>query len=94
MAAKKATSGTPTLGDLVRDKITGFEGIVVAETRWLNNCVRLSVQSRKLKDDQKPVDMTFDITDIELLEKDPLGYRKPEGGKTGGPRPDPVRTGH
>ena len=90
--AKKAQQGKPTLGDLVRDRITGFEGIVVAETKWLNQCVRLTVTSRKLKDDQKVADMSFDITDVELLEKDPLGYYDHPKNTGGPPRAaDPTR---
>lgn len=93
---KEGIAGEPTLGDLVRDRITEFEGIVIAETKWLNMCTRLTVQSRKLKDDQKSVDMTFDITDLLLIERDPLGYRLPPTPKrTGGPPPrgasDPTR---
>lgn len=32
------------MGKLVRDKISGLEGIVVARTEWLYGCIRLNVQ--------------------------------------------------
>ena len=32
------------LGDEVKDTITGFKGIVVARTEWLNGCARVTVQ--------------------------------------------------
>ena len=35
------------LGDTVKDKISGFTGVVVARTEWLYGCIRLAVQSQK-----------------------------------------------
>jgi len=56
-------------GDLVKDKITGFEGIVVARTEWLYQCVRISVQPQSLHDG-KPIDcQTFDEEQLEVLEE-------------------------
>ena len=36
------------LGDRVKDKLTGFSGVVVAITEWLNGCTRMAVQPEKL----------------------------------------------
>ena len=36
------------LGDRVRDEITGFEGVVVVRSQWLNNCNTYGVQPTKL----------------------------------------------
>ncbi len=38
------------LGDRVKCRLTGFEGIVTARTEWLYGCVRWGVQSEKLSD--------------------------------------------
>ena len=38
------------LGSKVKDMITGFEGIAIAKTVYLNGCVQIQVQSKKLKD--------------------------------------------
>jgi hypothetical protein len=38
------------LGDKVKDSVTGFEGIVVGKTTWLNGCTRIGIQSDVLKD--------------------------------------------
>ena len=38
------------LGTKVKDMITGFEGVAVARIVYLNGCVQIQVQSKKLKD--------------------------------------------
>lgn len=43
----------PQLGDKVKDRVTGFEGVVVGRTEWLNGCVRLSVQPEGVDKDKK-----------------------------------------
>lgn len=54
------------VGDVVRDTISGFEGVAVAKTQWLNGCVRITIQPRALHDG-KPVDnYTFDVEQLEL----------------------------
>ena len=42
------------LGDLCKDTVTGFEGVCVARTEWLNGCWRMTLQSAKLDKDGKP----------------------------------------
>lgn len=68
------------LGDKVKEKITGFEGIVTAKTEWINGCVRLSVQSPKLKDG-KPLEVQwFDEGDLELKSKKKAEKKRHTGG--------------
>lgn len=56
------------LGDLVKDTISGFKGIVVAKTYWLANCVRITVAANYLQDG-KPIDtQCFDEPQIEVLK--------------------------
>ena len=43
------------LGDVAKDTITGFEGVVVAQSKWLHGCVRMTLQPRELKEG-KPLD--------------------------------------
>lgn len=72
------------LGDKVKDTITGYKGIVVAFTTWLNKCRRLTVQSEELKDG-KPIDAhVFDIEQLELVKKG----KQPAKAFTGGGRAD------
>jgi len=94
----------PDLGMIVRDRITGYTGVVIARTTWLNQCARLTVQSREMKDG-KPIDsVSFDEIDLEILESETQFSRLTEQLKvekealpsgapvhTGGPRPDPQR---
>ena len=55
------------LGDLAQDEITGFRGVIVARTQWLNNCNVYRLQSPDLKDG-KPV----------IVAGSPGGSRIPE----------------
>jgi hypothetical protein len=75
------------LGDVARDTITGFEGVVVAITKWLHGCYRITIQPQKLHDG-KPVDnCTFDEPQVE-----PVAPQVHETtARTGGPTPEPAR---
>lgn len=77
------------LGDKARDRVTGFEGICVARTEWLNGCWRLTLQSDKLDKDNKPQPSeTFDAPQLELVTAAvvPTGSRD-----TGGPADTPTQ---
>lgn len=84
-------AGRIQLGDLVRDRITGFEGVVIARTQWLNMCDRYTVQPRKL-DDKGGVSEphSFDDADLEVVEEAVIErtFYTPENG---GPAPEPDR---
>lgn len=71
-----------SLGDKVKDSVTGFEGIVVAETLFLNGCTRIGVQSDKLKDGLPTDAQWFDAPQLTLVtaKVTPTGNRN-----TGGP---------
>lgn len=76
------------LGDKARDKISGFSGIVVAITEWLNGCLRITIQPQELKDG-KPIDNhTFDAEQVEVVEPVNVAPSKPHGG----PSIAPVRS--
>jgi hypothetical protein len=77
------------LGDEARDTITGFSGVCVARTEWLNGCWRITLQPKSLNKDGKPVDSeTFDDFQLEVTnpKQQPVGSKE-----TGGPRDAPVR---
>jgi hypothetical protein len=87
---------TIALGDEAKDTVTGFTGIVMCRTEWINGCVRTSLQSRVLKDDKVTEMQTFDEMQLELVSSGvvPVGgqrLREPIGPHTGGPRPEPTR---
>lgn len=76
------------LGDVVKDKITGFVGVVISRTEWLNGCVRFMVQPEKLKDGKPRDAETFDLQQLEVVK---IAKVKPPEAHPGGPRPDPKR---
>jgi hypothetical protein len=70
------------LGDEVKDSVTGFTGIAVAVTEWLNGCYRVTVQPRTLDAGKVPASEP----QLEVLQASviPCGSRD-----TGGPAPTP-----
>lgn len=83
-----ARRGEINLGDEAKDTITGFTGIVIAITEWLNGCQRLSIQPKELREG-KPIDNhVFDVEQLEFVQS----LRKPEPvRRTGGDRPAVAR---
>jgi hypothetical protein len=80
------------LGDLVKDRVTGFTGVIMARTQWFNGCVRYLLQATALKPDGGTVDEhNFDEEQIELVEVrkvvPPAHVMLKKGkGKKGGPK--------
>lgn len=57
------------LGDLAKDDLTGFEGLVIGRSLYLSNCDRLTLQPRSLDKDGKPQGTnSFDITHCTLVK--------------------------
>jgi len=57
-----------TLGDLVKDKVSGFKGIAVSRHSYLNGCDRISVQPLVEKKTGKHLDScTFDEPQLVVL---------------------------
>lgn len=77
------------LGDEARDTVSGFAGVCVARTEWLNGCWRMTLQPKALDKDGKPCEaQTFDDFQLEVTTP----RRQPVGSKeTGGPRDEPWR---
>lgn len=88
-------------GDMAKDLITEFEGMVVAKTEWLNGCWRLSLQPKGMKDGKTVEAETFDVeqltvTDCPHTVEQPRGFMQRiasaiAGGATGGPHEPPTR---
>ena len=75
------------LGDVVKDTITGFTGVVVCRSKWLYGCERLTLQPMTLKDGT-PIDrQTFDEPQLELVSE----AKVLPSGNSGGPRPEPIQ---
>lgn len=76
------------LGDKVRDGITGFEGIIIAQTNWLNGCSTCGVKSQSLKDGLPTEIQWFDDPQLVLVEDHVIK----KGKKNGGLMPTPQNT--
>lgn len=70
------------LGDYVVDSVSGFEGTVTSETRFLNGCRRLGVQPKINKDGKLPDAVSFDEQQLQIMKKEAV---KNTPTKTGGP---------
>jgi hypothetical protein len=75
------------LGDRVKDCISGFAGVIVARTEWLNGCKRYMVQAEQLYEG-KPVDPIHIDQEQLVRNGDRVIVVKNE---TGGDRPAPAR---
>ena len=74
------------MGALVRDTVSGLEGVVMAKTEWRFGCARVSVQPLGSKDG-KPFDtFVVDVPQLELVALSEIAPRK----QTGGDRPSPA----
>lgn len=78
------------LGDKVRDRITGMEGVALGRTQWLYGCVRIAVQATVLKDGVSQAMEWIDEPQLESLGASPAAERSEEGDPAG-PRADPCR---
>lgn len=73
-------------GDKVKDRVSGFTGIVIARYEWMNGCIRYEVQPDKLKD-SKPIDpLSFDVGQLDLVK---AGVVSVVSAPTGGPMKSP-----
>ena len=71
------------LGMKARDKVTGFEGIIVSRTEFLNGCVRYSIQPELNKKDKTiPSEAWFDEQQIEIISKGVMMEQRKTGGPT------------
>lgn len=62
------------LGDKVKDKYTGFKGIAIAKTEFINGCVQFIVVSKydkqaKGSPDGMPPEMPIDEQSLVLVDK-------------------------
>ena len=71
------------LGDKVRCKITGFTGIVIARTEFINGCIQFNVLPKGEKNNKMPEDMQIDQQSLEVIPKKKIKIeRERTGGQT------------
>lgn len=87
--------GEIELGDLAKDSVSGFKGVVVGVTKWLSGCDRYVLQPQELQENGAPVEIqSFDVTQLVLIKKAVVPVvlnLNTERAVTGGPRPTPRR---
>lgn len=72
-------------GNVVRHILTGAEGTIIAQTRWLNGCHRYGIQPKGLKDGLPLEAITIDEQELVLIDEDGLKPHKVEKKESGGP---------
>jgi hypothetical protein len=60
-----------SLGDEVKDPITGLKGVVVARSEWLWGCVRIGVQPKGIKDGKPFDEVWFDENRVVITKMGP-----------------------
>lgn len=63
------------LGDKVKDKISGFEGIAVGRTKWIHGCDRINVAQMGLGKDGEPgKTYSFDEAQLNITQKQAYAF--------------------
>jgi len=57
------------LGDKVRCKVSGFVGVAVVRSEFINGCVQFSVQPKVDKDGKYPEEMNIDNSSLIIIKK-------------------------
>jgi len=76
------------LGDICRDRITGFQGAAISRHEYLTGCVRYCLQPTSLDDDKLRPQETFDEGQLEVIGA--TSFVSVEAAK-GGPQSEPQR---
>lgn len=85
------------IGDKLRHKIHGFEGIVMAYTFYSTGCIHYALASQDLDEKGEPKDWKwYDETKLEILEKKTVefdSYEQTTVERKGGPAPNAPQVG-
>lgn len=73
------------LRDIVKDEVTGFIGMAVAKSIFLNGCVQFAVTPQTLKDGMPQKNQWFDVEQLSVVT--PAAKETPT--PTGGPHEHP-----
>ena len=58
---------SPAMGDIGKDTLTGFEGRIVAHSRWLHNCDRWTLLPPKTPPGKEPETQAFDAPRVAYV---------------------------
>ena len=75
------------LGDLLRDRVSGLQGVAMCRSEYLYGCFRWGIAPREVESSKPAEWVHFDEPQLELVEAGVV--RRPNSVETtGGPRPD------
>jgi len=69
-----------TLGNEVRDIVTGFKGIAVARVEYINGCVQYCVKPQTGEDNKMPEGEYLDVQQLEVVSDGVTLELIPTGG--------------
>jgi len=86
-------NGKFSLGQVARDRISGYQGVLIARTNWLTGCVRYGIQIQKTKEDGSVLDAHwFDEAQLELVpDAQTFDVDSDPPAPPAGPMPTPTR---
>lgn len=76
------------LGQKVRDKVTGFEGIATARVEYLSGCVQFCVKPKMTEPGKMPEGQYIDDIYLEVIEDSQPVETEPSGGLMSDTPPD------
>lgn len=84
------------LGWIVRDSVTGFEGVATVRYEYLTGCTRIGVQPTKLERGEPVAERSFDEPLLIIVKRTSTAMkmapaRIAPANERGGPRPVPPR---
>ena len=74
-------------GDLLRDSVTGYEGVVMVRAEYSTGCHHYGLQPRNPKDNVLGVWEWIDQSRLSLVERSVVSFNLPKDGTTSGAFP-------
>jgi len=68
------------LGDKVKDKVSGFVGVAVAKTEFINGCIQYNVMPKAGKDGKMPEEVGIDEQSLEVIVQKRKKIKKKDTG--------------
>lgn len=68
------------LGQKLRDRVTGFEGIATSRLEYLNGCIQYGIKPQAAADGKMPDSCWIDEEQLELVDEGIAVRQRPGGG--------------
>jgi len=69
-----------SLGNEVKDTVTGFTGTATSRIEYLNGCKQICIKPKMVKDGEMPEGQYIDIQQVEVVGQGVAVTQKPTGG--------------